>query len=359
MLSAAELEDLLLLAHHDEIITDEELVLLLLVLWEDDYEPMFWKKYPRFTIEQFDNMTDNDSVMNFRFSKADFTKLHNLLDLPEKLTSDSGTTWGSMEGFAIVLRRLAYPNRLYDLCNLFGRAPSELSVIFNTTCHAIHERWAHLLDDFEKDWLDEQVAQTYAIATSELSPLDHCIGYVDGTIRRVCRPIRKQRELYNGHKRVHCLKYQGTILPSGILTHVYGPFEGRRHDAALMRESGLQEQLQDLDLRAQDGVKLHLYGDTAYGLSEQIIVPFQGAQAQREFNKGMSSARESIEWGFGKISSLWKFVDYSKNQKVLLQPVGVYYRVAALLTNCHTCCYSSQTGMYFDIEPPTLEQYLS
>ena len=54
---------------------------------------------------------------------------------------------------------------------------------------------------------------------------------------------------------------------------------------------------------------------------------------------------------------IWK--DLSKNFKVLLQPVGKLYIVAALLVNCHTCLYGSQTGQFFDLDPPELETYLS
>ena len=31
------------------------------------------------------------------------------------------------------------------------------------------------------------------------------------------------RVLYNGHKRVHALKFQSVVLPSGMIAHMYGP----------------------------------------------------------------------------------------------------------------------------------------
>ena len=52
----------------------------------------------------------------------------------------------------------------------------------------------------------------------------------------------------------------------------------------------------------------------------------------------MSAVRTSVEWGYGKIVKYFAFLDFSKNLKVLLQPVGIkLYIVAALLANCHTC----------------------
>ena len=41
------------------------------------------------------------------------------------------------------------------------------------------------------------------------------------------------------------------------------------------------------------------------------------------------------------------YLDFKRNNKLLLQPVGKYDLVAALLTNCHTCLYGSQTSIFF------------
>ena len=43
--------------------------------------------------------------------------------------------------------------------------------------------------------------------------------------------------------------------------------------------------------------------------------------------------------------------------KIELSAVGKMYCVCALLTNGHTCLYRSMTSNFFDIEPPTLEEY--
>jgi hypothetical protein len=76
------------------------------------------------------------------------------------------------------------------------------------------------------------------------------------------------------------------------------------------------------------------------------------------FNKSMSSVRECVEWGFGKILANFPFLDYKKNQKVFLQPLGRMYIIATLMTNCHTCLYGSLTGTFFHLEAPELEEYL-
>ena len=79
---------------------------------------------------------------------------------------------------------------------------------------------------------------------------------------------------------------------------------------------------------------------------------------QQLYNKRMSAVRECVEWGFGNIVGLWKFIDFKKNMKVLLQPVGKLYMVGGLLTNIHTCYNGNQTSMYFRVDPPSVQEYL-
>ena len=40
---------------------------------------------------------------------------------------------------------------------------------------------------------------------------------------------KNQRAIYNGHKRVHSMKFQSVALPNGLVGHLCGPVEGKRH----------------------------------------------------------------------------------------------------------------------------------
>ena len=55
------------------------------------------------------------------------------------------------------------------------------------------------------------------------SALDNCLGFVDGTVRPIYRPAEHPRAIYNGHKRVHALKFQCVALPNGLIGYLYGP----------------------------------------------------------------------------------------------------------------------------------------
>ena len=86
------------------------------------------------------------------------------------------------------------------------------------------------------------------------------------------------------------------------------------------------------------------------------------SSVRRDTGRGAGGLRHlvhSLEWQFGKILQEFAFLDFRKKIKVLLQPVGKYYTVGALLANCHTCIYESQTGDYFGLNAPTQDEYLS
>lgn len=141
---------------------------------------------------------------------------------------------------------------------------------------------------------------------------------------------------------------------------MYGPIAGRRHDAFMLSVSGLQPKL--ANIKKPDGSPYVIYGDPAYGMSRTILAPYRGSQLtqqQQAFNSAMSRVRVSVEWTFGKIVTYFSYLDFKKSNKILLQPIGKYYLVAALLTNCHTCLYGSQTSTFFGVDPPSLETYLS
>ena len=78
-------------------------------------------------------------------------------------------------------------------------------------------QWNHAI-------LNPAALQTYADAIHNRgAPLDNCLGFIDGTVRPICRPKQDQRMVYNGHKRIHALKFQSLALPNGLIGHLYGP----------------------------------------------------------------------------------------------------------------------------------------
>ena len=92
-----------------------------------------------------------------------------------------------------------------------------------------------------------------------------------------------------------------------------------------------------------------LYGDPAYPVRQYILAPFRGTQrspAKERFNADMSAVRTCVERGYGNIVIYFAFLDFSKNLKVLLQPVGKFSKVAALLGNCHTFVWLTNWAIF-------------
>ena len=169
--------------------------------------------------------------------------------------------------------------------------------------------------------------------------------------------------MYNGHKRCHAFKFQGTVTPDGVIVSLYGSVEGSRHDAHMYQIMGLRQLMQNH--MTIDGHTYQVYSDPAYGLSQHLCTPYRATSAaaltpqMSEFNQRMNACRLSVEWAFGEVSCLWAFYNYKPQQKSLLSPVATQYRVSVFLTNLRTCLNGGNKIFdYFGMKPPTPEQYL-
>ncbi|KIO20073.1 hypothetical protein M407DRAFT_81945, partial [Tulasnella calospora MUT 4182] len=281
--------------------------------------------------------------------------------LPERVVAGNGVVEDRVTALAMLLRHLAYPARRVDVELMFGWERSRFSRICNTTASFIYHRWRHLLR-FDPTRLTPKKLQEYATAISTKCGFEVPVwGFIDGTLRKVARPIQNQRILYNGWKRIHALKWHSVITPDGLHSHVFGPVEGRRHDETLYKESGLAAILDEYSWDPERN-PLAIYGDPAYGLGPHLLSPFKGAylsDTEQAFNSRMSKVREAVEWGFGDAVRQFAFLDFSKNLKVLLQPVGLLYSVALLLSNAHTILHHPQIPQYFHCSPPSLQEYFN
>ena len=65
--------------------------------------------------------------------------------------------------------------------------------------------------------------------TGEISALDNCWGFVDGTGRPFSRPGQNQKYLYNGHKEVHVIKFESIATPSGLVANLFVPVDGKTY----------------------------------------------------------------------------------------------------------------------------------
>ena len=220
MASCSEVQNNILL-QLDEGVIDEEEFLLLWDVNESNNPDFPVNDYQQFCLESKDN---SECKAEFRFEKNDLPVLAEALQIPEIFKCKQGTVCDGMTGLCVVLKRFTYPIRYSDMIPTFGLSVPELCMIFNTVIHYIYNLHGHRLTQWNETILSSEKLQTYAEAVNAKgAALNNCFGFIDGTVRPICRPTEKQRIVYNGHKRVHSLKFQSVALPNGIIGNLYGP----------------------------------------------------------------------------------------------------------------------------------------
>ena len=220
MASFKKTRELLVESFVDGEINEDEFVLLYNA--NTSKNPIFpYENYEKF---DFDSLDPAECKAEFRFEKRDLPQLAEVLRIPEVFICDQRTVCDGLEGLSVVLRRFAYPCRYSDLIPRFGRPVPELSMISSKVVDFIYDEHHHRLTQWNNNVLNPRLMEQYAYAIQERgAALENCFGFIDGTVRPISRPNENQRLLYNGHKRVHALKFQSVAIPNGLIAHLYGP----------------------------------------------------------------------------------------------------------------------------------------
>lgn len=156
------------------------------------------------------------------------------------IKTKSGYKFPHVEALCLLLAQMRDSGDAYRMTMLYNRCQSSISEIFNELVIYVDRTWSPLLTFNTNGVLAPECLAEYAEAVHEYgAPLTGIWGFIDCTIRHICRPSHFQRAAYNGYKKYHALKYQAVLLPNGIIGHLYGPVEGRRNDNALLADSGL------------------------------------------------------------------------------------------------------------------------
>lgn len=210
----------LLLAFDDAMISEEEFVLL----FDHNKSSNLDLRYDQYPLFDLDDMEDDECLAEFRVRKRDIPLLEEALQIPEEFTLEQRSVVGGTEGLCMLLKRLTYPCRYGDMLPRFGRPVSVLCMATNWVLdhiYAIHHR---RINHWNAEILSPAALQVYAdIIHQKGAPLQNCFGFIDGTVRPIARPGTNQRIMYNGHKRVHSLKFQAVAIPNGLIAHLYGP----------------------------------------------------------------------------------------------------------------------------------------
>ena len=206
----------------------------------------------------------------------------------------------------------------------------------------------------------ERSLPSYARAIeNKCSVLPNCVGFIDGTNREISRPLKHQGVYYSGHKHYHCFKFQSWVTPDGLISSIFGPVPGHRHDLYLFSLSRLEE-----DVFSTTPFNSYcLFGDQGYHNKGHLLAPIPGlylTEAETHFNECMLEPRLAVEWGFMRVSQLWQCFSKPVGLRAGNMSLGQMYLVSVLLTNIRTCMHKhNQISTYFELEPCSPEEYLS
>ncbi|XP_066596915.1 uncharacterized protein [Prorops nasuta] len=141
------------------------------------------------------------------------------------------------------------------------------------------------------------------------------LGALDGTHIRVDRP-KQDPDSYVNRKQYYSIHVQGIVDHNLKFMDVPVGYPGSAHDARVFKESPSYSCLNELCLEDS-----YLLGDTPYPCLKKLMVPYRDnghlTNAQKQFNKKLSSCRVVIENAFGNVKQRFKQVYHCKLRDIV------------------------------------------
>jgi hypothetical protein len=148
-------------------------------------------------------------VQHFRFTHAEMDRVVlSLLDVgfPLVVKTKTRDKCSLYDALCMLCFKFAWPMRLGTMVRIFFSSTSRMSRIISSLRSLLFKHFSHHLKYPKPLSLD--TLETYCAAVKQKSGLSICFGFIDGTVRPVCKPSVLQGSCYNGKDRVHALKYQ-------------------------------------------------------------------------------------------------------------------------------------------------------
>ena len=105
--------------------------------------------------------------------------------------------------------------------------------------------------------------------------IDSLWGFIDGMIRKTAHPLYYQKTVHTKWKKCHRIKFQSVLVPDRYIACLYGPMPVKTHDAKLLCQSNLMEQLHNVMPDNNSNRPIYsLYGVLAYLQSSYLLGGF-------------------------------------------------------------------------------------
>ncbi|XP_025077922.1 putative nuclease HARBI1 [Pomacea canaliculata] len=236
---------------------------------------------------------------HFRMHRADFEVLCNWIGplLPKERTislekKTLATLWflGNQESFR-------------GIGNRFNLSKGSLRRVIHLICRTLasHQKkwikWPALAE------MHENASQFQAAALHHLlgAGFPGVIGALDGTHVQITAPSQHRDSFVNRKKDIS-IQMQVICNKSLLFLDVCAGYPGSVHDARVFRKSSIFKYLQDNPLPPA----FHLLGDSAYQLTNTVLVPFRDnghlTDSEKKYNRAHSSTRVEIERAIGLLT---------------------------------------------------------
>jgi hypothetical protein len=255
--------------------------------WPQRFRPVLTYRPGQF---ELDDYSDEWCYEHLRFTKDEIRQFLLYLQL-DTIEYRNRCTASPEVAICLVLWRLSYPRCYKDAQDLFGHSKSWQSIVFNDTILHLVNRFREMLF-WDPQRLTLEKVKEYSRAISSRCPSTRVWGFVDGTIRQICRPSSiPQRPLYSGYAGYHCIKFQAIATPDGLTSSLNGLHLGSIGDWRMWHESGIEEKLKTLFLGLNDNQELYIYRDPVYGSAYRVVGAYRRtsilplAKEQKQSNK--------------------------------------------------------------------------
>ncbi|KAJ7189890.1 hypothetical protein GGX14DRAFT_408472 [Mycena pura] len=148
------------------------------------------------------NLSPQECLYRFRFYVHELESLVGALDIPEPFKTSAGYSFSRLEALCLLLARFKSAGNIFDLSIQYNRGATSIADVVNELTIYLDDRWKNLLQFDTDGILSPTALQQYADAIHSVgAPLKTVWGFIDCTIRSICRPIEWQRQAYSGYKK--------------------------------------------------------------------------------------------------------------------------------------------------------------
>jgi hypothetical protein len=330
-------------------------------------------------IDKVEEILDADTIYgSFRFTADGLRAILDagFLDGASAKLPKRGRISKALRLLVLLARFVGADRTLVALGDWFRFDAAKACDIFNDTVLFIDDKWAGLLDfdnldrfshkfvSYEAPLLsryrdyDASLQQATSLPHSSVTSVDmaHCMGLFDCTRFQVSRPTHNQRAFFGGKDKLHQVSVGTAMFPDGLFGAVSEVVPGSCNDQGLCHLLGL------FDKMAAAGLKCLSDAGFTDCDGRDVIGGMPKPTTNHGFEdtqlKALRSVRVSIEHGYGHLKTKFPYVTDCSKLKVQASPVSSTIRVAFILYNLTVIATGSPSTMAFEMQPPSLSEYL-